>query len=162
MPSILSEILPSTVFDDPDDPVTSPAVFEALRRANEAVNAAEVRARAAEQRADDLVQRTVQLLATVEARIAAADARIRTADEQIAEERRIAAALRDDLAGARRVVEAMEHHAADLIAAAEERAHDSDDRLRSLCDVLRAALASQETRTPHAEGPSSMHESRFH
>ena len=29
-------------------------------------------------------------------------------------------------------------------------------------DVLRAALASQETRTLHAQGPSSMHESRFH
>jgi hypothetical protein len=103
------------------------------------------------------VQRTVQLLATVEARIAAADARIHTAEEQIADERRIAAALRDELAGERRTIEAMEQHAADLIAAAEERARDSDDRLRALCDVLRAALASQETRTPHAQGPSSMH-----
>jgi hypothetical protein len=157
MSGILTDVLPSPVCDDPDDPVTSPAVFEALRRANEAVKVAEARARAAEQRADDLVQRTVQLLATVEARVAAADARIRAAEEQIAAERRVAAALRDELSGERRVVEAMEHHAADLIAAAEERARDSDDRLRSLCDVLHAALASQETRTPHAQGPSSMH-----
>jgi hypothetical protein len=157
MPGILTDILPSAVCDDPDDPVTSPAVFEALRRANEAVRAAEARARAAEQRADDLVQRTVRLLATVEARIAAADARVGAADKQIAEERRIAAALRDELAAERRVIEAMEHHAADLIAAAEERARDSDDRLRTLCDALRAALASQETRPPHAQGPSSMH-----
>jgi hypothetical protein len=150
MPGILSDVLPSAAFDDPEDPVTSPAVFEALRRANEAVKAAEARARAAEQRSDDLVQRTVQLLATVEARIAAADARIRTAEEQIAEERRIAAALREELAGERRVVEAMEHHAADLVAAAEERARDSDGRLRSLCDHLRRALSTHETPPPDA------------
>jgi hypothetical protein len=156
-PRMLSDLPLPPVTADPDDPVTSPAVFDALRRANDAVKEAESRARAAERRASELVQRSVQLLTTVEARLAEADHRIRAAEDQIAVERRIAAAIRVERDDAQAVIEAMEQSAADLIAAAEERAQRSEERLRSLCDVLSRAIASHEAGVPDARSSPAVH-----
>jgi hypothetical protein len=144
--------------DREDDPVASLAVFNALRRANEAVKAAETRARAAEERSQELVSRRVDLLAAVDARVEAADARVRTVEEQITEERTIGAALREELARERRTVEALESHAADMIQAAEIRARQAEERLEQIRSILRKVLTAEEaTRDEKGSPPGLLH-----